>query len=315
MAIVEGVRRELMGLSDSVQQRTRRRLDGLTDEEYRWEPVPLSWSVRPLSGGAHRADGAVWPQFPPFTTLAWRLWHLTCCYGQSRNARLLGLPVPADDRFAMDRDAPATAPAAVQALDDAAGVWRSLLESLTDGDLDAPMGPVAGGYAEQRKVGYVLHMLDEFIHHGAEIGVLRDFFRARRAADEADPLVVALLEGDRRTVDAIGAGRPGRIDDVRSTRPDLLGVAIRNGYWRAVPLLLDLGFPVPEEGDEELGATPLHWAAGSGSVEVVALLLDRGADPTATDRRFGADVRGWAEYYGRSEVIALLNEREAQLEA
>jgi hypothetical protein len=32
-------RGDLIGLSDWVYQRTRRRLDGLTDDELRWEPV------------------------------------------------------------------------------------------------------------------------------------------------------------------------------------------------------------------------------------------------------------------------------------
>ena len=31
----------------------RPRLDGLTDEEYLWEPVAGAWSVRPRAGGDH----------------------------------------------------------------------------------------------------------------------------------------------------------------------------------------------------------------------------------------------------------------------
>lgn len=35
-------------------------------------------------------------------------------------------------------------------------------------------------YAESNKAGFALHMLDEMIHHAAEISLLRDLFRATR---------------------------------------------------------------------------------------------------------------------------------------
>lgn len=306
---MEEAGRDLVGLSDYVTERTRRRLEGLSGDEYGWEPVPLCWSVRPATGGGHRADTAPWPSSPPFTTLSWRLWHLTCCYGQSRNARLLGRPVDAGARFETHTDAPATAADAIAAFDDATGHWRGLLGSLTDDDLAQPMGPVAGQYAEQKRSGFVLHMIDEFIHHGAEVGVLRDLYRARASAAGSDMLVLALLEGDRAQVDGLTAAAPGRLAALRAARPDLVITAVRSGWWRAVPLLVDLGFPVPDEPDGDTGATPLHWAAGSGRVDVVDLLLDLGADPSRTDARFGADARGWAGFYGHQEVVDLLERR------
>src|SRR2546429_1922823 len=58
----------------------RPRLDGLTDEEYRWEPVPGAWNVRPRgTGTAPVAAGAgdltlhippPAPRPPPATTIA-----------------------------------------------------------------------------------------------------------------------------------------------------------------------------------------------------------------------------------------------------
>ena len=65
----------------------RPRFAGLTDEEYRWEPVPGMWSVRPR--GTSAAPLAVGPgDFTfehaepepdpvPVTTIAWRLAHMT----------------------------------------------------------------------------------------------------------------------------------------------------------------------------------------------------------------------------------------------
>ena len=51
----------------------RPRLDGLTDDEYFWQPVPDCWTLHP--------DGSIDfayrpPQPVPFTTIAWRLAHV-----------------------------------------------------------------------------------------------------------------------------------------------------------------------------------------------------------------------------------------------
>src|SRR6266536_4693433 len=52
------------------------RLEGLTDEEYFWEPVPGCWSIREVDG-TWRIDWA-WPapEPAPVTTIAWRLAHV-----------------------------------------------------------------------------------------------------------------------------------------------------------------------------------------------------------------------------------------------
>ena len=65
------------------QQQLRPRLDGLTDDEYFWEPLPDSWSIRrrgesttPLAigPGDFVMDFAMPPHDPePVTTIAWRL--------------------------------------------------------------------------------------------------------------------------------------------------------------------------------------------------------------------------------------------------
>jgi hypothetical protein len=44
------------------------------------------------------------------------------------------------------------------------------------------MGDVAGPYAEYDGTSFALHILDELIHHGAEVGVLRDLYRAQPGA-------------------------------------------------------------------------------------------------------------------------------------
>src|SRR3954454_885971 len=70
------------------REHLRPRMDGLTDDEYRWEPVPRAWNVRPrgtgtgtapISAGAgpYTIDFAMpEPDPPPVTTIAWRIGHL-----------------------------------------------------------------------------------------------------------------------------------------------------------------------------------------------------------------------------------------------
>ena len=197
-----------MGLSDYVYRRTRSRLAGLTDEEYLWEPVPGCCTVRRTGSGAYRADSADRPVAvlrpatgpaagagadtgvgtggsqgaqgaaydPPFTTIAWRLWHLTGTYGGERNPRWLGVERAAGG-FEQHDPAPGNAAQALAALDRAAAFWQGVVQELPAASWWEPLGPVAGPFAEEDKASLVLHQLDEQIHHGAELGVLRDLYR------------------------------------------------------------------------------------------------------------------------------------------
>jgi hypothetical protein len=45
------VKRELVDLSNEAWRRTRARIDGLTDEEYFWEPAPGCWTIRQRDDG------------------------------------------------------------------------------------------------------------------------------------------------------------------------------------------------------------------------------------------------------------------------
>jgi hypothetical protein len=84
-------RADVIALSDYVYERTRSRLDGLTDTEYFWEPVPICWTIRRAGSDKYQADHSDSPGIPPFTTIAWRLWHLAECYGGIRNPQWLGV--------------------------------------------------------------------------------------------------------------------------------------------------------------------------------------------------------------------------------
>lgn len=182
-------RADVMGLSDYVYERTRTRLAGLTDDEYFWEPVSGCWTLRRTDSGAYRSDSADRPVAvlrpatgagdPPLTTIAWRLWHLIGCYGGKRNPQWLGVE-RSPGGFETDDPAPATAAEAIAVLDRAHAFWQGLLRELPAASWWEPLGPVAGPYASDDKASLLLHQLDEQIHHGAELGVLRDLYRHAR---------------------------------------------------------------------------------------------------------------------------------------
>jgi len=169
---------DLVETSDYVFARTRGRLDRLTDSELFWEPVADCWSVRVADDGTYRADGRTGDGHEPFTTISWRLWHLTSCYGSERNAAWLGVTRPGGG-FEQDDPVPASAALALAALEDAHRYWHEVLDALPADAWSEPLGAIAGPYGEASKANFVLHQLDEQIHHGAELGVLRDLYRSR----------------------------------------------------------------------------------------------------------------------------------------
>jgi uncharacterized damage-inducible protein DinB len=170
----------LVQLSDYVWDRTRRRLEGLADDEYLWEPVQGCWSLRPDTDGVYRADWHTGVDPSPVTTIAWRIWHLIGVYGERRNREWLDRSLEgAAEQFERTAPAPSTAAAALEALEAAQLEWRSVLDMLTDATLEEKLGPVAGPFADADKAGFVLHVLDEAIHHAAEVALMRDLWRAR----------------------------------------------------------------------------------------------------------------------------------------
>jgi hypothetical protein len=290
------VRRELVDLSDEVWERTRARLEGLSDEEYFWEPAPGCWTVRRRADGRWIADWPLpRPDPEPFTTIAWRLWHLIDMYGEDRAPRWLdvppqGPPVGFDDP---DGAPPASAADALALLERAHARWDAHLHLATEEDLAQPIGPVAGPqYAERSRSAYVLHMLDEHIHHGAEIALLRDLWRWQRTIVSDAPLVDRIVRGDRTVL--------ADLDDEHLSA-DLVDHAARYGRWDLVVELVERGAPLTTTGQ-----TPLHLAAGAGELAVVQTLLDHGADPTVTDPDFRATPRQWAEFLHHADVAALL---------
>src|SRR4051794_19586949 len=129
------------------ENQLRPKLDGLTDEEYLWEPVPGSWSIR--RGGGDDGEWAIDFAYPepvpaPVTTIAWRLAHVNVGIFGMRNASHFGGP-PIDYQSAVWT--PHAAVALAQ-LDEGYARWVAGVASMDPDRLAAPIGPAEGAFAE-----------------------------------------------------------------------------------------------------------------------------------------------------------------------
>jgi len=292
------VKHDLLQLSDEVWERSRARFDGLTDEEYHWQPAPGCWAIGPREDGTHEQDFcAPPPDVAPFTTIAWRLWHLIDMYGENRAPRWLDLE-PQGEAVGLDAPnarPPTDAATALMLLDHAHTRWNAHLTLVSEESLAEVVGPVGGGYADRTRSAYVLHMLDEFIHHGAEISTLRDLFRWQRPLP-VDPLVEKVMRGDMSVLDDSHDAETGA---------ELVDVAARYARWELMVGLLEAGAPV---GNPE--TTPLHRAAGAGETAAVQALLAHGAAIDVRDPDFRATPQQWAQFLGHDDIAASLGGQE-----
>ncbi|AGL17593.1 DinB family protein [Actinoplanes sp. N902-109] len=143
---MDPVRDDLVETWEHVGGRLLHRMAGLTEAEWRRQPA---------------ADARL--------SLRWRLDHLAEVLWAERNTVWLGTGI-----------AGAPGPPATSAGEAVDRVRRGLahvtgmVRELTDPGLLAPVGAAAGGYAAATRLSFVLHLLDEFIHHSAEAALLRD---------------------------------------------------------------------------------------------------------------------------------------------
>ena len=85
--------------------------------------------------------------------------------------------------------------------------------------------------------------------------------------------------------------------------------AARKGDAAAVKAFLDKGVDVNSK--TRYGATALSYACDKGHVEVVRLLIERGADVNVKDTFYGEVPLGWALSHGHAEVVKLLLDKGA----
>ena len=104
-----------------------------------------------------------------------------------------------------------------------------------------------------------------------------DLLVARGATADLDPVDEAVLAVARGESDRLPAARPPGLGNATDHSEWLLGQFAHLGRLDVVRSLLDAGMPVDTPGWS--GFTPLQHAAAHGRVQMVRLLLDRGADP------------------------------------
>lgn len=161
---------------DEAYRMIQERVEGLTDEEFWWEPVPDAWTIRQGEDGRWAADYAEPdPVPPPFTTIGWRLVHVAECKIMYR-----------EYAFGLGRltwpeiDSAHTAGDAIAQLEEGHAALASDLAALDDDELERPRATNWGEDWPTWKIFWT--MIHHDIHHGAEIGALRDLHQLTRGA-------------------------------------------------------------------------------------------------------------------------------------
>src|SRR5262245_16811847 len=173
---------QFLAMWDYVIEVLTERVQGLTDEEFLWEPAPVTWTVRPNpAGGRNLVDVEIWAPSgdpAPPRTIAWSTGHLG-----SGVAIRAGWLVGADGAKAEDFDWPRTAEDGVRFMFDGLATWRNGLATMTDADLDA-VGRSAyplGRDPDLPLIEIVWWVTKELTWHAADIWYVRDLFAATHA--------------------------------------------------------------------------------------------------------------------------------------
>ncbi|MCA9833851.1 MAG: DinB family protein [Thermomicrobiales bacterium] len=149
------------------------RMEGLTDEEYLWAPVEDVWTVHAgVNGELATVDPQRMVEPAPFTTIAWRLHHLTRVFG-----------VRWHDHFGNGMDGVEfeiglTAADGMRIVQESYERWRDSLLAMPSERLSQPCGPIEP-FPEASFAALVLHISRECIHHAAECCLIRDLYRQR----------------------------------------------------------------------------------------------------------------------------------------
>jgi len=169
----------LSTVTDENYSRLRKRLDGLTDEEFFWEPIAGCWTIyqdRPGHWTYHYEIPD--PNPAPVTSIGWQVVHLATCkvmyhewaYGPAR------LTFP-------EIVIPHTATGAISMLDQAHMRLSGELAGLSDGQLDDMVKTNWGELWRAWRIFWTMADHDAF--HGGTIGYLRDLFLWSRSTSPA----------------------------------------------------------------------------------------------------------------------------------
>ena len=168
------------------RQRLRPRLDGLSDDEYFWQPVADCWTIRRRGERSaltsHGSGDFTWDYDPPphdqepITTIAWRLGHLIEGLAEMNGTYFGGAPTSV-----ATFDYAGSAGAALMQLDDAYGAWTTGIRDIGNTGIVEPQGVRSPPeFADAPVARVVMYMSVEVVHHGAELCLLRDLYLRER---------------------------------------------------------------------------------------------------------------------------------------
>jgi hypothetical protein len=161
------------------------RMNGLTDDEFFWKPVPDSFCLTEREGSLFYEwpPGSQGEAIPPVTTIAWRLAHIGAGCFMNQWHEFFGDGELADWT---SEPFPSNAADALAYLEEWKTRWCDALIGAGNDGLWRPLGPKPDVEVMQLGkndpfIGMVLHVNREVMHHGGEINLLRDLYRAQHA--------------------------------------------------------------------------------------------------------------------------------------
>ena len=166
----------------------RRVFDGLTEDEYFWEPASTCWSVRRRSlsvrgwGSGDFVCEDSWPPPKPLptTTIAWRVIHLAAWTDIYRQFAFTNTTPDLNDA-----NVPGELGAGIAWLYRAQDDFIATVAALSDESVFESRPAHWGELVPVARL--VTTMLTEHVHHVAEIGVLRDLRRGHALSQTPPP--------------------------------------------------------------------------------------------------------------------------------
>jgi hypothetical protein len=174
-------------------------------------------------------------------------------------------------------------------------------------------GADPNGYGTRHPIYHGRGALEEAALSGhPDIVAMLEAAGARNVLDQTDVFICMATAGDRSRAEGQLRGDPSLRERAIARRPEQIVRAAAAGRLEAVAFLIEHGFDVNAiDGTTPLHVTALHEAARRGSLAMLQLLVEHGANPNLRDSGYDATPAGWAEHFGQREAEDYLRSLEA----